>query len=78
MKHGTVFHIVSIGGNEGRPFQGIDTIIRYQLYLLYNNSGNEGRPIQGIDTQSAMTLQSYISLVEMKVAPFRALTLPVP
>ena len=51
MKHGTVFHIVSIGGNEGRPFQGIDTIIRYQLYLLYNNSGNEGRPIQGIDTR---------------------------
>ena len=37
---------------------------------------NEGRPIQGIDTPFIIKVEVsfYMNLVEMKVAPFRALT----
>ncbi len=36
--------------------------------------GNGGRPFQGIDTIFPQILLLYPSYVEMKVAPFRALT----
>ena len=39
--------------------------------------GNEGRPFQGIDTPYWQLPYSIDRFVEMKVAPFRALTLHV-
>ena len=41
---------------------------------MYSTSGNEGRPFQGIDTVSTVSSAVVSSSVEMKVAPFRALT----
>ena len=69
------FSYFSIGcRNAGRPFQGIDTVCRF-----YEPGGrvfrrNAGRPFQGIDTSLAFTQKKDGSLVEMRVAPFRALT----
>ena len=60
--------------NEGRPFQGIDTICvrntRYEIVICRN----EGRPFQGIDTYNGFVVCLQVPFVEMKAAPFRALT----
>ena len=62
------------GRNEGRPFQGIDTVSVFPFGYKYFRR-NEGRPIQGIDTSSSIVNEFYTTSVEMKVAPFRALIL---
>ena len=62
-------------GNEGRPFQGIDTTPLERNRIDIVVGGNEGRPFQGIDTRFfRIDIQTSGSRVEMKVAPFRALT----
>ena len=101
--HKDILHITDgtghLSGNEGRPFQGIDTLKskslaskfvtwkwRSPLSGHWHNinaisvtqipaiGGNEGRPFQGIDTSSSAFFNASESTVEMKVAPFRALT----
>ena len=60
------------GGNEGRPFQGIDTICIKHSAFWFLRRGNEGRPFQGIDTLPRAP-GHFLIAVEMKPAPFRAL-----
>ena len=60
-------------GNEGRPIQGIDTSI-FRYASVFSLGGNEGRPFQGIDTLYSALIVAMFIPVEMKVAPFRALT----
>ena len=61
--------------NGGRPFQGIDTFTSAKVNPLSSRSGrNGGRPIQGIDTFLRLGSSNYLDIVEMEVAPFRALT----
>ena len=72
------FHWCSIiyihRGNEGRPIQGIDTLLTSGVIHTRAPRGNEGRPIQGIDTRRHRRRASVPAPVEMKVTPFRALT----
>ncbi len=58
--------------NEGRPFQGIDTLYMTHSCLYGSHSRNGGRPFQGIDTVFPLVFLSFLALVEMKVAPIRA------
>ena len=61
-------------GNGGRPFQGIDTSLLSSIPLEWMFRGNGGRPFQGIDTFNAVHDVTEVIIVEMEVAPFRALT----
>ena len=62
------------GRNEGRPIQGIDTFNTLP-HEFHQWCRNEGRPIQGIDTVPSSDWTYFLlPAVEMKVAPFRALT----
>ena len=58
--------------NGGRPFQGIDTFLTRNFHDLECSCRNGGRPFQGIDTVFPLVFLSFLALVEMKVAPFRA------
>ena len=61
------------GGNGGRPFQGIDTIIVRSEDTGYISVEMEVAPFRAL-THSASLFRSAASFVEMEVAPFRALT----
>ena len=58
------------------PFRALTQDNRFYVKSTVVCRRNEGRPIQGIDTLTRyQATLSYRSTVEMKVAPFRALTL---
>ena len=70
---GNLITMFFLGRNEGRPFQGIDTPC-VKACARIDLCRNEGRPFQGIDTVPFSVVKSRVSGVEMRVAPFRALT----
>ena len=48
--HDWIGYLGTLGGNEGRPIQGIDTYSGVNSISILLYCGNEGRPFQGIDT----------------------------
>ena len=56
---------------EVAPFRALT---QYCAAAIFNVlvSRNGGRPFQGIDTVFPLVFLSFLALVEMKVAPFRA------
>ena len=63
-------------GNEGRPFQGIDTLhIPYVLYEAFHVEMKVA-PFRALTHTIFDGCRICDFIVEMKVAPFRALTQP--
>ena len=57
---------------EVAPFRALTLYINDHLIFSHNFCRNGGRPFQGIDTVFPLVFLSFLALVEMKVAPFRA------
>ena len=59
--------------DEGRPFQGIDTLPQLLLFLQQFRRRNAGRPFQTIDTVLD-SLTVFLYPVEIKVSPSSTLS----
>ena len=64
------------GRNEGRPIQGIDTILIEKSRLMLFAVEMKVAPFRALTRFAAVLYFSRFRFVEMKVAPFRALPRP--